>query len=177
MALGDFTVLEQFTEMGRGGRLYNVAAGTPILAGEPVQNLAVGDVAVIPGRTSIPVVGTSGVEGLFVGIAATNSTNTTTAAGTVYVTPVDSGITYLCAPATAASWDTQSEYDALTGKRVLIQNNAFVGYSYTANSNAGTYSILASDSAANGCVVQAMNILEHPGKVAVAFRMRTSNLS
>jgi hypothetical protein len=177
MAIGDFIILEPTNVGGRGGRLYNVAAGTPILAGEPVQHLAVGDVAVIPGRTSIPVVGTSGVEGLFVGIATTNSTNTTTAAGTVSVLPVRSDITYICSPTTAASWDTQSEYDALVGKRVLIQNNAFVGYSYVANSNAGTYSILASDSAANGCVVMAMNINEHPGKVAVAFRTRTSDVS
>lgn len=176
MALGDFTILEQVSEMGRGGRLYNIAAGTPILAGEPVQNKAVGDVSVIPGRSSTPVVSASaGVEGLFVGIATTNSTNTTTAAGTVYVLPVNSGTTYLGNPATAASWDTQSEYDALTGKRVLLQNGA-ENLAYVANVNAGTYSVLASDSASNGVSVQAMNILEHPAKVAIAFRTGTSNL-
>lgn len=176
MASGDLTILEPTNMGGRGGRLYNVAAGTPILAGEPVQNLAVGNVAVIPSRNNTPVVGTSGVEGLFVGIATTNSTNTTTAVGTVNVLPINSGITYLINPATAASWDTQAEYDALTGKRVLLQNNA-ENMAYVANSNAGTYSVLASDSAANGVVVQAMNILEHPGKVAIAFRTRTSNVS
>ena len=177
MALGDFTLLaERSAQGGRGARLYNVAAGTPILAGEPVQHLAVGDVAVIPGRTSIPVVGTSGVEGLFVGIAATNSTNTTTAAGTVNVIPVNNGDTWLVAPAVAASWDTQAEYDALVGKRVLIQNGAF-NLAYVANSNVGTYSLLASDSAANGCVVQALDISRYPGKVAIAFRGRVSDLA
>ena len=176
MALGDITALEQASMTGRGARLYNIAAGTPILAGEPVQHLAVGDVAVIPGRTSTPVVGTSGVEGLYVGVAATNSTNTTTAAGTVNVYPINNGTTWLIAPAVAASWDTQAEYDALVGKRVLIQNGA-TNLAYVANVNAGTYSLLASDSAANGCVVMAMNILEHPGKVAFAFRGRVSDVA
>lgn len=175
MALGDLLLLNEQAAK-RGARLYNVASGTPILAGEPVQHLTVGDVAVIPGRTSTPVVGTSGVEGLFVGIAATNSTNTTTAAGTVNVIPVNSSDTWLIAPAVATSWDTQAEYDALVGKRVLIQNGATL-LPFVANSNVGTYSLLASDSAANGAVVQAMNIVEHPGKVAIAFRTRTSDLS
>ncbi len=175
MALGDITLLENIgSNGGRGARLYNVALGTPILAGEPVQLRAVGDTVVQPSLTSTPVVGTSGVEGLFVGIAATNSTNTATAAGTVYVTPVDSNQTWLIAPTAPASWDTQSEYDALVGKRVLLQN----GTTVTATpQNIGSYTLLASDSAANGCVVQAMNIAEHPGKVAFAFRMRTSNVS
>jgi hypothetical protein len=174
--VGDFTILEQTSEMGRGGRLYNVAAGTPILAGEPVAHIAVGSVAVIPSRDSTPVVGTSGVEGLFVGIAATNSTNTTTAAGTVNIIPVNNGTTWLANPAVAASWDTQAKYDALVGKRVLIQNGA-EKLAFVANVNAGTYSILASDSASNGVVVMAMNILEHPGKVAVAFRGRVGDLA
>lgn len=177
MAYGDFTILEPLTMGDRGGRMYNVAAGTPILSGEPVQILSVGSIAVIPSRTSTPVVSVSaGVEGLFVGIATTNSTNTTAVAGTVNVLPVNSGRTYLGNPTTAASWDTQAEYDALVGKRVLIQNNAEFGYAYAANTNAGTYSVLASDSASNGVSVQAMNINEHPAKVAVAFRTGTSNL-
>ncbi len=174
MALGDITKLEQSSMTGRGARLYNVAAGTAILAGEPVQHRVVGDVTVQPNLTSTPVVGTSGVEGLFVGIAATTSTNTLTAAGTVNVNPVNSQDTWLINPAVAASWDTQAEYDALVGKRVLIQNSYTAGAS---NLNAGTYTILASDSAANGCVIMAMNILEHPGKVAFAFRTRTSDVS
>ena len=174
MASGDLTILEQLSEMGRGGRLYNVAAGTAILAGEPVQHRVVGATVVEPSLTSTPVVGTSGVEGLFVGVATTNSTNTATAAGSVYVLPVTSGATYLVAPAVAASWDTQSEYDALVGKRVLLQNSTTV--SATAQ-NVGTYSVLASDSAANGCVVMALDISKYPGKVAITFRTRTSDVS
>lgn len=177
MARGDLTLLASEGAMsGRGARMYNVAAGTPILAGEPVQHSVVGAVAVQPSHTSTPVVGLTGVEGLFVGIAATDSTNTTTAAGSVSVIPVDSHQTWLIAPAVAASFDTQSEYDALVGKRVLLQNGAEL-MNYVANSNAGTYSVLASDSAGNGVVVMAMDIRNNPGKVAIAFRGRTGDLA
>ena len=177
MAQGDFTLLnERGAGGGRGARLYNVAAGTPILAGEPVALLAVGGVAVIPGRSSTPVVGTSGVEGLFVGIASTNSTNSTTVAGSVNVIPVNNQDVWLVNAAVAASWDTQAKYNALVGKRVLLQNGA-ENLAYVANVNAGTYSVLASDSAANGAVVQAMDITTNPGKVAIAFRGRVSNLA
>lgn len=173
MATGDFTILEQNQFTGRGGRLYNVAAGTPILAGEPVQIRAVGGIVVEPNLTNTPVVSVSaGVEGLFVGIATTNSTNTTTAAGSVDVMPINSSITYLGNPDVAASWDTQAEYDALTGKRVLLKNSVTV----SATPTGGTYTILASDSANNGCTVQAMNVNEHPAKVAIAFRTGTSNV-
>lgn len=174
MALGDLIVLEASTTQGsRGGRLYNVAAGTPIYAGEPVQQVAVGNVVVVPALTSTPVVSASaGVEGLYAGVATTSSTNTATAAGTVLVQPINSAITYLANPDVATSWDTQAEYDALVGKRVLLKNSVSV----TATPTSGTYTILASDSAANGCTVQAMNIAEHPAKVAFAFRTGTSNL-
>lgn len=172
MSSGDFVFLESV--ISRGARMYNVAAGTAILAGEPVQHRAVGDTVVQPSLTSTPVVGTSGVEGLFVGIATTNSTNTLTAAGTVYVMPVVSGATYIGNPTEPTSWDTQTEYDALVGKRVLLKNGATVGAS---NLNTGSYTILASDSAANGAVVMALDISKYPGKVAIAFRTRTSDVS
>lgn len=173
MAQGDLLILEQNQYAGRGGRLYNVAAGTPIYAGEPVQHLSVGTVAVMPALTSTPVVSTSaGVEGLYAGVATTNSTNTTAAAGTVYVMPINSGITYLGNPDAPTSWDTQAEYDALVGKRVLLKNSVTV----TSTPTSGTYTVLASDSANNGCTVVAMNILEHPAKVAFAFRTGVSDV-
>jgi hypothetical protein len=172
---GDLIILEESTTQGgRGGRLYNVTAGTPIYAGDPVQIRAVGGIVVEPNLTSTPVVSsTAGVEGLHAGVAVTNSTNTATAAGTVLVQPVNSDITYLANPNSAAAWDTQTEYDALVGKRVLLSNDVSV----SATPTAGTYTILASDSAYNGCTVQAMNIAEHPAKVAFAFRKGTSNLA
>lgn len=174
MALGDLIILEQALAMSRGGRLYNVGAGTAILAGEPVMHSAVGGTAVMPMITNSPTVSAgSGVEGLFVGVATTTSTNTAADQGIVYVLPVNPYTTYLINPDTAASWDTQTEYNALVGKRVLIKNSTTV--TSTAQ-NVGSYTLLASDSAANGAVVMAMNINEHPAKVAIAFRMGTSDL-
>lgn len=168
MAQSDLIILEQNSEMGRGGRLYNVASGTPIYAGEPVQR-DLGGVAVYPALTSTPVVGTS----YFVGVATTNSTNTTTAAGTIYVLPLTQGITYLGNPDVAASWDTQAEYDALVGKRVLLKNSVSV----TGTPTSGTYTVLASDSTNNGCVVMALDISKYPGKVAFALRAGASDLA
>jgi hypothetical protein len=111
-------------------------------------------------------------------VAATNSTNTATAAGSVYVIPANSDSTWLISPAVAATFGVgstpvQATYDALVGDRVLIQNSTTV--SATAQ-NVGTYSLLASDSAANGCSILALDVAKYPGKVAIAFRKGTSNL-
>ncbi len=168
MALGDLIELENNSPGGRGGRLHNVAAGTPIYAGEPVGRL-LGAVTVFPPLTSTPVSGTD----YYAGVATTSSTNTASAAGTVNVIPLTPQITYLANPDAPTSWDTQAEYDALVGKRVLLKNSVSV----TATPTSGTYTILATDSTNNGCVVQAMNIGEHPGKVAFAFRGGVSDLA
>lgn len=172
MAQGDITVLDQSVAAGHGAHLYNVASGTAILAGEPVQIRAVGAITVQPSLDGTPVCSTSaGVEGLFVGVAATNSTNTSSAAGTVWVVPTQSDIEYLISPTTAASWDTQAEYDALVGKRVTLANSATVSGT---PGNTGSYTINATDSANNGCTIQALDIFKYPGKVAFVFRTGTS---
>lgn len=169
MATGDIILRENTgSNGGRGSRLFNVAAGTPIFAGEPVQGTLGGNV-VFPALTSMPVVGTN----YFAGIAQTNSTNTASAAGVVDVIPLSSNQTWLANPDVAATWDTQAEYDALVGKRVLLKNSVTV----TATPTSGTYTILASDSANNGCVVVAMDINYAPGKVAFAFRDGASLLA
>lgn len=171
MALGDI-ILSAENVGSPGGRLYNVAAGTPIYAGEPVMVRALGNTVgkvVEPAITSTPVVGTDS----FVGIASTSSTNTTAAAGTVNVTPLDPRLTYLANPDVTATWDTQTEYDALVSARVLLKNSV----SITATPTSGTYTILASDSANNGCVVQPLNVFVTPGKVAFAFRAGASYLA
>lgn len=169
MAQGDITLSENSGSNGsRGSRLHNVAAGTPIYAGEPVQMVLGGNV-VFPAITSTPVVGTT----YFVGIAQTNSTNTVSAAGTVDVIPLTNQETWLIAPATAATWDTQAEYDALVGDRVTLANSVSV----TATPASGTYTINASDGATNGCVIQTLNVFLNPGKVAFAFRNGASYLA
>ncbi len=170
MALGDLVVLDQNSITGAGARLYNVAAGTAILAGEPVSIVTLGDVTVVPAPTAFP----DASAHLMVGIAATSSTNTASAAGTVNVVEVNPNLVYLIAPTTAASWDTQAEYDALVGKRVLIANSATVS---ATPGNSGSYTLGASDSTNNGCVVKALDISRYPGKVAIAFRAGNSYLS
>src|SRR6266850_445645 len=101
MARGDIVLLESNTLGTRGSRLYNVAAGTPIYAGEPVQVMALGNGAagagatvVVPALTSTP----DQTAHLYVGIAQTDSTNTTSAAGTVNVVPIHSGHTWIINP-------------------------------------------------------------------------------
>lgn len=165
MALGDITCLENQEEMGRGARVMNVALGTTINAGEPVQVRALGNTVgfvVEPALTSTP----DASAHLYIGVAATTSTNTTTAAGQVWVYPLDSNQTWLITPNSAAAWDTQAEYNALMGARVLLNNSVSV----TATPTSGTYTILATDSTNNGCVVQYLDIFKYPGKVAFAFR-------
>lgn len=165
MAVGDLIILQESSAQGgRGAQAYNVAAGTLINAGEPVEvNLGnTTGTVVYPAITSTPVVGTS----YFVGVAATNSTNTASAAGFVDVIPLTSATTWLGNPDVAATWNTQAEYDALVGARVLLKNSVTV----TATPTSGTYTVLASDSANNGCVVLHLDIMKYPGKVAFAFR-------
>lgn len=169
MSLGDFTVLEGSSANGsRGSRLYNVGtAAVQILAGEPVTRTVTGATVVrMYGPTGItgvgqPVVGTDYV----VGIAQTSSTQTSTVVGTVDVLPVNSGVTFLANPNVAASWDTQAEYDALVGHRVLIDLTS------------GAYTVLAADATTSGLVVMPLDIAKYPGKVAVAFRAGLSDVN
>jgi len=140
---------------------YNVAASaTLIYPGEPVVN-ALGGVAVTPMATNGPVVATD----YLCGIAATTSTNTSTAAGKVYVQPILPGQIWAIKPNSAAAFDTQSEYDALVGKRVLLDLTA------------GKYTILATDGATYGCVILAKDINVDPGLVYFTFRNGVSYLS
>lgn len=172
MSIGDFTILEASSSNGgRGSRTYNVGtASTTINPGEPVTRGVTGSTVVkmygMAATTGIaqPVVGTDYV----VGIAQTTSTNTTSVAGTVEVLPVNSGITFLASPTVAASWDTQTEYDALVGKRVLIDLGTL---------SSGQYSVLGTDGTTNGLVVMPLDIAKYPGKVAVAFRQGLSDVN
>jgi len=168
MASGDFIYRQPRTGTF-GAAIYNVAAGTPIYAGDPVQVVTLSTpTVVVPALTNTP----DASAHLYVGIAATNSTNTATAAGFVDVFPVSSKDVILGNPDTAATWDTQAEYDALVGARVLIKNSVTV----SATPTSGTYTVLATDSTNNGCVVQPLNVFKTPGKVAFCSRDSTNYL-
>lgn len=161
MALGDITVYDAGSVGSPTAERYAVAASaTLIYAGEPVTK-ALGGAAVTPSATNLPVVGTD----FWAGIAASTSTNTASAAGVVDVLVLQKGVSYLVAPKVTATWDTQAEYDALVGDRVLIDLTT------------GTYTILATDGATNGLVVMPLDIAKFPGKVRFAIRQAVDYLA
>jgi hypothetical protein len=154
MALGDIMPFE--TAVGSktiGSLKYAVASGTTasIKAGEPVQKLA-GAAYVTLASNNFP---TATLR--VVGVAASASTETASASGTVDVIPATNGQLFLISPKVAASWDTQAEYNALVGSRVLIDLTS------------STFTLLATDSAGNGCIVEYLDIARYPGKVAFSF--------
>lgn len=151
---GDITILREGQFGGKGSKRYAVAASaTLIYPGEPVAK-ALGAAVVTPAATNTPVVSTD----FYAGIATSTSTNTASAAGTVDVMPLSADTVFLIAPKVAATWDTQAEYDALVGDRVLLDLTS------------STYTILATDGATNGCVIEPLDITKYPGKVAFSFR-------
>lgn len=157
--IGDFTELEASSTKARGARFYHVAAGaTAINAGEPVAKVP-GAGVVTACATNAGTIGTDYI----VGIAATNSTQTATIAGHVYVYPTNSATTWLVRPTVLATWDTQAKYDALVGKRVLIDLTT------------GSYTLLAADAASHGLNVMSLNVYKHPGRIAVSFSEDTSD--
>lgn len=161
MAVNDIVPLNEPQFGSIGTRKFNVAAGaTTINPGEPVVR-SLGAATVTAMATNKPVVATDYV----VGIAASTSTQTASAAGTVEVTPLVPGQVWLITPNVAATWDTQTEYDALVGDRVLIDLTS------------SSYTILAADGATYGCVIQPLDIAKYPGKVAFSFRNGCSPLT
>jgi hypothetical protein len=72
--------------------------------------------------------------------------------------PLVPGVVYLISPNSAAAFDTQTEYDALVGDRVVFDKTD------------GTYTILATDGATNGLVIEPLDVSKHPGKVAFSIR-------
>lgn len=164
MALGNITIYDEAAFGYPGEVEFTVAASaTLIYPGEPVAKAlgnSTGNV-VSPAATNFPVVGTDYTAG----IAANTSTNTAGAAGKVRVMKLTQGVTYLVAPKVAATWDTQAEYDALVGARVLLDLTST------------QYTVLAADSANNGCVVEPLDIIKHPGKVRFSIRNGASYLA
>jgi len=144
-----------------GSKTFIVAAGaTAINPGEPVVR-ALGGTSVTAMATNKPAVGTDYV----VGIATSLSDNTASAAGKVNVQPVVPGVIYVIAPKVAATWNTQAEYDALVGTRILIDLTSTA------------YTLLAADSANNGCVVEWLDVAKNPGKIAFSFRRACTDLA
>lgn len=156
MAIGDLEFYSEGPFGNPGSTRYTVAGATvgTINSGEPVSH-ALGGTVVTSLATSKPSVGTD----FMAGIAATSSTETLTANGTVEVYDIFAlDTSFLISPNVAATWNTQLKYDNLVGKRVLLDKTA------------GVYTALAADEVANGCVVLPLDILKRPGKVRLQFR-------
>lgn len=154
--LGDITIYDEDSFGYSGDNVFVVSSGAvaSINAGEPVSKpLGVpGTVSAL--ATSKPVVGTD----FLAGVSATTSTDTTTANGSIRVTKPNELISYLIAPKTASTWNTQAKYDALVGARV------------TFDLTTGVYTINASDGSTNGLVVEPLDIVKFPGKVRFTIR-------
>ena len=159
MALNDIKIFSDGTFGPPGTIKHAVAAGstTVIRAGDIVLKTL--------GSTVVSVIATNSTSYLSVGthyiagIAAGDSTQTATAAGTVEVIPNVNGLTYLCAPTTAASWDTQAEYDALVGARVKFTT-----------STTGKITVLATDFLYNGAIIEPLDVTKYPGFVRFSLR-------
>lgn len=167
--LGDIQVYDTGEFGYPGDTRCNVASGVlaSIKAGEPVQKV-LGSPYVVAGTTSMPITGSAS---LMVGIAANTSTDTVAAAGEVRVTKMTPGTSYLIAPKVAATWATQTLYDALVGSRVLIDLTG------TLAAGTQTYTLLASDGSTYGCVVLPLDVQKYPNKVRFAFRAAVDYLA
>lgn len=162
MAIGDITFYDQANMQGQGALPFITAANTTAInAGEPVTCPLGAVQAAVAMATNKPVVATDFVAG----IAATASTQTASVAGTVLCYPVTGSAVFLIAPKVAATFATQSAYDALVGSRVLLDLTSSV------------YTILAADSATSGCVIRPLDISKYPGKVAFSFRNGASYIA
>jgi hypothetical protein len=141
----------------KGSIRYTVAAAATAIASGDLVAKTLGNTTgnvVTQAATNWPVVGT----GYVAGIAQNASNQTASVAGVVDVASVSSNDVLLCAPNVAATWNTQAKYDALVGARVLLDLTA------------GAFTVLATDSANNGCVVMPIDISKYPGLVAFCIR-------
>lgn len=145
-------------------------------AGEPViKTLGTGTTnscaqiwaAILTGSSAKPVVATDFMAGIAIsGQGGACSTETDTANGYVLVQPLVTGAIYLMNADNATTYGTgstpnQGTYNALIGSRVLIKMSADAIPKFT---------VLASDSATSGLVVEYVDVTKYPGKVAVSFR-------
>lgn len=158
MTRNDIVLATPGTPSGRVIRhLVASGAAASIKAGEPVKK-TLGDPYVVTGENNAP-----DTTHFIAGVAMSDSTDTTSAAGYVDVLEVDPRDIFLIAPKVTATFGVaatpvQATYTALVGDRVLIDLTA------------SAFTLLASDSANNGCVVRPSDVNLVPGKVAFSFK-------
>lgn len=116
------------------------AAATNIKAGEPVKLKTAGSKYVIPLADAEPVIGTTTAV---VGIAASTSTETASADGTVSVYQVKPDTIIVTKAKSSTAADTEAEIIALKNKKVLLD---LTSSTYTIDTG-------ASDGATNGVII------------------------
>lgn len=145
------------------------ASATAINPGEPVY------VSALSAPMYVEALGNnmpdSSIACYLIGVAQSPSTHTSTAGGVVDVFPAFPGVIYEIAPKVVATYgltkgsENQVTYNSQIGNRVLIDLTT------------GTYTLLASDSVANGCVVEYRDAVKANGKVAFSFRQNVTYLA
>lgn len=165
MALGDIMIYKEGPFGSIGTIKMAVTSGTTssINAGELVLKTPGSAFVTAWDATAStkPVVGTDYLAGL----AMSTSTETATAVGYVEILPIIPGQIFLGNPKVAATWDTQAEYDALVGDRVLLDTVS------------GVQTLLATDGATYGLVIQPLDISAYPGKIAFSFNPNVNYLT
>lgn len=141
MAKGDI----QIVDVGGRANLTTItcnteANATAIKAGEPVIYKTAGSKYVIPMADATPVIGTTVA---MVGIAASDSTHTASADGTVEVYLIDSQTVLRAKAKSSAAADTAAEIIALKGKRTV----------FDLTSSTYTIDTAAADAAASGLII------------------------
>ncbi|HEY9826355.1 MAG TPA: hypothetical protein V6D19_12980 [Stenomitos sp.] len=120
MARYDFKVV--YPDTPSISQKWNVPSGgvTTIKAGEPTKTVDAAAASPYLGTTAIMVDGDGTTAQRFTGIAKSDSTDTASAAGIVYLWLPLPGLMYSGKAKTASTADTQAEVDALRGKRVVF---------------------------------------------------------
>lgn len=132
MAKGDIDVFDVAGKNSVPSKVYQTeAAATAILAGEPVKLKAAGSEFVIPLATAEPVIGTTTQV---LGIAASDSTQTASADGTIEVYIPDPKVVWRAKATTPANIDTQAKLDALQNDNVKFDLGGGI---YTVDENEG----------------------------------------
>lgn len=160
MSTGDFQFYTEGPFGNPGTTRYAVApsGGAPqINAGEPVvaSGASVTATVVATMATNKPLLGTD----FIVGISQSVSSETTTLTGVVDVYNIFSEDASLLVNANdSTAVNTQAKYNALVGRRVLIDKTS------------GVYTALVTDGVGNGCVILPLDTAKWPGKVRLQFR-------
>ena len=118
MAKGDIDFYDVSGKNTVPTRTYQTEGGeADINAGEPVKLKTAGSQYVIPLATAEPVIGTTTQV---IGVAASDSTHTASADGTISVYVPDTQVVWRCKATTPANIDTEAELNALQNDRVTF---------------------------------------------------------